>query len=423
MRPVGTALFSEDLWSTLELSESQFDAQVTRLESEVIGLRRHLHAHPEPSGEERETSQFIARHLSQAGLEPRLCKNGIGVVADQTIGEPSAECPLIAIRGDIDALRMPDDKQVEYRSRHPDLNHACGHDGHMAILLGAALSAARMNGADADDHAKGLRLRYVFQPAEETSEGAAWMVDQGALEGVDAILGLHVDPEKEVGTVGIRYGVLTAYCDDVEIEILGRGGHAARPHHTIDPIATAAHLLNSLYGFLPRSVDSRNPSVLTIGRIRGGGSPNVISERVELGGTLRTTDTTTRETLMQRVRSICSGIEHNSGATINVRFTKPLPAVNNHPRIAAALEAASRRVLGPENVGLIDRPSMGGEDFAVYLDHVPGALLRLGCGKPGVTSPFLHSPIFDIDERALGLGTRILMRAAWLLALESPASD
>jgi amidohydrolase len=178
-------------------------------------------------------------------------------------------------------------------------------------------------------------------------------------------------------------------------------------------------LINSLYGLMPRSIDSRNPAVLTIGKIEGGNAANVISERVLLAGSLRTTDGLSRETLMQRVRSICTGIEHNTGAAVRVQFSKPLPGVDNHPRITAALEAAGRRVVGPENVSLIDRPSMGGEDFAVYLAHVPGAMFRLGCGQAGVDNPFLHSPRFDIDERALVLGARILVRAAWLLALNS----
>ncbi|MBW3539381.1 MAG: amidohydrolase, partial [Planctomycetes bacterium] len=263
---------------------------------------------------------------------------------------------------------------------------------------------------------EGVRLRLLFQPAEESSEGARWLVDQGALEGVSAIVALHVDPEHPVGTAGIRYGVLTAYCDEMEIVVEGRGGHAARPHHTIDPVAAAAHLVGALYEFLPRRVDSRSAFVFTIGRISGGDAPNVIPERVEMVGTLRNVGRANREALQREVLRICAGAELSSGAKVRVRFFNPLEAVVNHPAVTAALEEAAGRVVGPENVYPIELPSMGGEDFSVYLERVPGAMLRLGCAAPQGESAFLHSPRFDLDERALALGTRILLRAALLLA-------
>lgn len=414
----GFGPFSDEILKSIENWESQFDAQIAGLEAMQVELRRHLHAHPEPSGEEVETSRFIAGQLAEAGLEPQICRAGLGVVADVTVGNPPAGAPLVAVRSDIDALRLFDEKHVDYASQNPGIAHACGHDAHATIVLGTALAAARVNGAiRGGDHSSGARLRCLFQPAEETSQGAVWLVEQGVLEGVDAILGLHVDPERPVGQVGIRYGVLTAHCDEVEIVVEGHGGHAARPHHTVDPVAAAAHLVSTLYEFLPRAIDSRNPSVFTVGRISGGYAPNVIPERVELGGSLRTTDLESQETLKRRVSEICQATETNSGAQVRVRFHSPLKAVVNHPRIAAALEEASRRVVGPENVKLIDRPSMGGEDFAVYLDYVPGALVRLGCAEPGTKAPFLHSSRFDIDERALALGTRIVVRAALMLSI------
>jgi len=240
------------------------------------------------------------------------------------------------------------------------------------------------------------------------------------MDGVDAILGLHVDPERIVGKVGIRYGVLTANCDEVVIVVGGHGGHAARPHHTLDPIAASAHLVSTLYEFLPRSVDARNASVFTVGKIEGGYAPNVIPESVEMHGTLRTTDAESRQLLQQRIRDICSGVEQSSGTRVEVRFQQPLKSVDNHPRIAAALEEASLAVVGRENIDLIDQPSMGGEDFSVYLDHAPGALLRLGCADPADDSPpFLHSSLFDVDERAIALGARVLLRAAFLLGTPS----
>ena len=399
---------------------TDLDGCIAELETALIEVRRHLHAHPEPSGEEVRTTEYLAQQLADAGWEPRVYRNGIGVSADVILGEPSDETPLIAVRADTDALRMPDEKAVEYRSQYEGLNHACGHDAHAAMVLGLALvGAALRRRGEAESLASsdgGVRLRLIFQPAEETSQGARWMVEQDVLNGVTAILGIHVDPERLAGQVGIRYGALTANCDEVAFVVNGHGGHAARPHHTIDSVAAAAQLVGALYQFLPRSVDSRQPSVFTIGEIKGGYAPNVIPERVELRGSLRTTDPHVRETLKRRIGDIVDGIEEVSGARVRYEFLNPLKAVHNDPQIASTLEEAAKRVVGKENVALIDRPSMGGEDFSVYLENVPGAMLRLGCSPPGVEPPlFLHSQKFDLDERVLILGTRILFRAAVLL--------
>ncbi len=401
----------------------RFDDRIAELESRLVGIRRHIHAHPEPSCQETKTSQFLARQLSEAGLSATVCRDGIGVVADTELGPVDESTPLIAIRADIDALRMSDEKDVDYKSQNAGINHACGHDAHSTMTLGVALAAAALKTqltGDRSGEASDLpaRLRFLFQPAEETSVGAKSMVAQNVLDGVDGILALHVDPERPVGQVGIRYGVLTANCDDVSISIDGHGGHGARPHHSVDPIAAAVQMVNALYKFLPRAVDSRSPSVFTIGQINGGYAPNVIPARVELRGTLRTTDDISRETLKRRVREIAGGIETVSGTSIGLDFGNSVKSVNNHPLATAALEAASRSILGADNIVIIDRPSMGGEDFSAYLDHVPGALLRLGCAPPGAKdSPFLHSPVFDVDERCLVLGTRILIRAALLFSV------
>lgn len=396
------------------ISESRIDQVIAGLEGGLVEARRYLHAHPEPSGQEIETSKYIARRLEDVGLVPRVFRDGLGVAADLTLGRPDPDAPLVAIRADIDALKMADEKAVEYASLHPGVAHACGHDAHTAIALGAAWTGAALKQEVATGNpAFALRLRFVFQPAEETSQGAAWLVEQGVLDGVDAILALHVDPERKAGQVGIRYGVLTANCDEVDFLIEGHGGHGARPHHTTDPVAAAAQLINSLYQLLPRSVDSRDPSVFSIGQINGGYAPNVIPERVVLRGSLRTTHAASRETIVRRISDIARGVGEASLARITTTYRSPLKAVHNDARVTAVLEEVSRRVVGSENVTLIDRPSMGGEDFSAYLEHVPGAMLRLGCAAPELASPpFLHSSHFDLDERALALGTRILVRTA-----------
>lgn len=397
--------------------EEALDEQIARLESRQIEVRRHLHAHPEPSREEIETSRYVAECLASVGLDARIARDGLGVIADCRLGHCDDEAPRIAIRADLDALRIQDAKQTSYASQHPGLCHACGHDAHTAIVLGAAMCCAGLNEVcDGSDDAPAARLRFIFQPAEESADGARWMVEQGAVDDVDAILAVHVDPERQLGTVGIRYGTLTANCDEIGIVVEGKGGHSARPHHTRDPIAAAAHLITSLYQFLPRSVDSRNPSVFSVGKLAGGSLPNVIPDKVEILGSLRTTDDPTRSRLKNRIEEIVHGAKETSGAAIHLRFFESIDAVYNDPRVTAALEESSRRVLGGENIQYIDHASMGGEDFSAYLSRVPGAMLRLGCAPPGFTAPFLHAPDFDIDERTLAVGTRIIMRAALLLA-------
>ena len=394
--------------------ETRLDVLISGLEPRLVEIRRYLHAHPEPSGEEIETSKFIATTLEEAGLEPRVCRDGLGVVVDLRIGEPSASTPLVAIRVDIDGLRMLDEKAVPYKSQNVGVSHSCGHDAHTAIALGVALAGAGLRDELAGEPFDSAAfLRFLFQPAEETAEGARWLVDQDVLAGVEAIMTLHVDPERPLGQVGLRTGVVTANCDDIGILVEGHGGHAARPHHTIDPVAAAAQLVGALYQYLPRSVDSRSPSVFTVGQINGGFAPNVIPERVELRGSLRTIDARSREILKRRITEIAGGIEEVSHTRIRVQFRRPLRAVNNDRRLTAAFEEASRHVVGGMNVRMIDRPSMGSEDFSVYLEHVPGALLRLGCAAVGDdAAPGLHSAVFDIDERAISVGARILARAA-----------
>ncbi len=401
-----------------------FEEELKQLSDRQIQIRRHLHVHPELSGAEMETTKFIAAQLRDAGFQPVICRNDAeqetGAFADLVLGNPAPDSPLIALRSDIDALPLLDAKTVEYRSQNPGATHACGHDGHSAIVLGAGLAAAGLRREEllSEDVGEdfGLRLRLIFQPAEETSQGADWLVAQGAMQGVDAILGLHVDPERAAGRAGIRYGVLTANCDDVEIRVEGRGGHAARPHHSLDPIATASHLVGALYEFLPRRVDSRSPAVLTFGSIHGGTTGNVIPESVQLQGTLRTTDPFSRETMKIEIDRICSGVALSTSTRIHCEFSSPLGAVVNDPRVTAMLEQSAQVVLGEDNVETITLPSMGGEDFSAYLNYAPGAMLRLGCRAPGKETHFLHSPLFDLDERILAWGSRILFRTALSLA-------
>lgn len=392
----------------LESSFEALDRELERLRPALVSIRRRLHAMPEPSGEEYQTSVFLHSLLRDHGLRVHLGPHGRGVIADPP--EPTG-LPYLALRADIDALRLQDAKDVPYSSTVPHVMHACGHDAHTAVVCGAALALQAVSGGRPEFR----RWRAVFQPEEETGRGALAMLGAGALDGAGGILAAHVDPSRPAGRVGVRAGVLTANCDDFRIVVTGRGGHAARPHESIDPISAATQLVTALYQNLPRSTDSQDPVVITIGRLRAGDSPNVIPEEAEICGTLRTLSPGVRAASVERVRRIAEGLAAMTGAGIGVEFHAGSPSVRNDPDLTELVRLAARDLLGPDKVDEIERPSMGGEDFAHYQGVTPGSLFRLGCA-PQTTSPSLHSPEFDVDERALTIGAGILGRAAILWA-------
>lgn len=386
------------------------DAHLEGLAEDLRAIRRHLHAHPEPSREELNTTRFLASRLDGAGIPYRVIASGRGIVAGPALHD---EARGVALRADMDALRIADEKQVAYRSIRAGVMHACGHDAHSTMVLGAALAleAARPSWPWP------VPWRALFQPAEEVAEGAAEMVAEGAVDGISAIVALHVAPDLPVGRVGVRLGVMTAFCQEIDVIVRGEGGHAARPHLAIDPIAAAAQFLTLIYQSLPRSVDSRDPSVVTFGAIAGGTSGNVIPDKVVLRGTLRTMGKATATRLRDRLTLIALGVEQATGARIELSFGHETDAVVNDPAVTDKCIHAAEDVVGRDGVERLALPSMGGEDFSGYLDRVPGCLLRLGvAGHEGW--PALHSPEFDIDERALVLGARILARSAVLLAAE-----
>jgi amidohydrolase len=372
-------------------------------------VRRHLHVHPEPSREEFATTRFLAAHLEEAGMPVRIAPSGRGLIAGR---ESPGSGPSVAMRADMDALRMQDAKAQPYRSSRPGVMHACGHDAHSAMLMAASLALWTQSGA----LPQSTVWRAIFQPAEEVGEGAREMIAAGAVENVGSIVALHVDPDLAVGRVGFRTGVLTAACQELHVTIKGMGGHAARPHLSIDPIGVAVQFISSVYQFVPRSVDSRDPVVVTFGRIEGGTSANVIPEQVELMGTVRTLSGRAAAQVEEKIRHIAQGLSGASRASIDVRFHRGTDAVDNDARVTSVCVQAAREVVGVANVGEIPLPSMGGEDFSSYLDHAPGCLLRLGVAAPDAPRHFLHSPLFDLDERALAIGAKLLARSVVLLA-------
>jgi amidohydrolase len=385
------------------------DDYITEAADELVGLRRHLHAHPEPSGSELETSLLLYQRLDAAGLQVRMGPDGCGVIADN----PSPNgAPRVAIRGDIDALRIHDDKQVSYRSTRDGVMHACGHDAHAAIVTHAATALRRMEREGKAPWP--LHWRAILQPAEETATGARAMIAAGALEDVSSIFALHVDPTRRAGEIGLRTGAFTAHCDAIHITVRGRGGHGARPHESRDPIAAAAQLISTLYQFVPRANDSLDATVLSFGRIAGGENPNVIPEQVEVEGTLRTLESAVRSQTLEQIQQVTRGVEEITGTKIDVQFGPSIPAVHNDVEAARLLSDAAADVFGGAVVRHIPRPSMGSEDFACYLEQCPGAMFRLGVARDLAAITPLHTPTFDLDENALQLGAKILARAVVL---------
>ena len=391
----------------------RIDQIVDKHFDKLVALRRHLHAHPEPSGEELETSLKVYQLLGDAGVSVRMGPEGRGVLADS---QDQSAGKRIALRGDIDALPIADEKQASYCSTRDGVMHACGHDAHTTCLVGALLALHQL--AEEESLPCPVTWRGIFQPSEETATGAAEMVAAGVAEGVDTFLGLHVDPRLETGTIAIRPGVLTAFAEMLRIDVHGSGGHAARPHESRDPIAAAAQLISTIYQYIPRSTDSQETVVVSIGQITGGSTANVIPETVTLRGTVRTLDPAIRTRTLDTLHHLCNGVSEITGTRIDLSVEVSLPSVDNDPRLVTLVEREAGDLLGEENVRLLPRPSMGSEDFAVFGERAPLAMFRLGCSAdpPG---PGLHTSCFDIDERCLAVGAKLLARSAVVTSLES----
>lgn len=381
-----------------------------------IAYRRERHSNPEPSGEELATSRSIRTRLASLGIDANVCSRGVGVVGDLHVGSAGPKHPAIAIRADIDALKMPDRKTVPYASIQEGLAHACGHDVHTTVVLGVAQTLCHLKSEAI--LSQDARFRFLFQAAEETGDGAQWMVDDGYIENVSSILGLHVEPNLPVGEIGVRYGVLTAAVDEVHLHVQGQGGHTARPHSTTDPIQCATMLVSHLYQTLPRKVDVRDASVFSVGVFHGGHATNVIPDEVKISGTLRTTSRESREELLQTIQQTAHHFAQLTGNQIHMTLGHTLKSVTNTENETRAIELAGQDVLGDSAVHRLDRPSMGGEDFGVYTEHIRGSQFRLGCAT-SLPWPHLHSQVFDVDEKCMAIAIKTLSRAAISLSLNS----
>lgn len=393
--------------------DSDVAAEVDRLAKsyadELIAFRRDLHTHPEPGREEFRTTRAVTDRLQAAGLSPVGLPIGTGLLCD--IDQPGLRPGRVALRADLDALRVVDEKDVPYRSTRPGVCHACGHDAHTAIVLGAGLVLAEL--AAARMLRQGVRL--VFQPAEEIIPGGALdVIAADGLDGVEQIFGLHCDPRLEVGTVGLRAGPITSAADSVHVRLTGPGGHTARPHLSADLVHALSTLVSQLPLALSRRVDPRAGLTLVWGRIHAGAAANAIPMEGEAEGTLRCLDASVWESAAELVPGLAHQIVAPYGVTVQAEVHRGVPPVVNDPSAVAVLRDAVESTMGRGAVGTTEQ-SLGGEDFAWYLTKARGALARLGVRPAGNTQPYdIHQGTFDIDEHAIPVGVRTLVAAALL---------
>jgi amidohydrolase len=379
----------------------------------LIDIRRHLHQYPELSGQEYQTSAYVAGVLSSCGLhaEENIGKTGVMANLEGT----GQDDRILAIRTDMDALPLNELTRLLYASKKTGVMHACGHDLHTTLGLGTAMVLSQL-----ENKLPG-KVKFLFQPAEEIAQGAKWLVQEGVMKGVNHILGVHVFPSILAGKIGIRYGALTAAADDLEIYIYGESGHGARPHEAIDAIWIASQVITSLQQAISRTQNPLRPIVLTIGQITGGKAPNIIADQVRLAGTVRSLHPETHQNLPTWIEQIVSNVCQTYGAKYEINYSSLVPAVHNDPDLTKLVEQAGREMLGEQAIEILPEPSLGAEDFAMYLNHAPGMMFRLGVGYEDQTNYPLHHPKFCINEDAIATGVLTLAYSAYKYFLTKPA--
>ena len=385
-------------------SATTLDAFLDAHGEELVAFRRRLHAHPELSWAEHETTAAVRARLEVAGAAVAPLATETGLQVD--LGEGPG--PTILLRADIDALPLDDQKEVPYRSTVPGVCHACGHDVHTTILLGAGLALQQILGPEHPG-----RVRLLFQPAEESMPGGAEALYRTAvLDDVDVAYALHCDPSLEVGQVGLRSGPITSAADRVVIRLSGPGGHTARPHLTSDLVHIAGRLITDLPAGLTKLTDSRDAVTMVFGQVHAGHAPNVIPTRAELAGTLRVRGRASWDSVQEIVESLVEATITPFGAAYELDYQRGSPPVDNDPQATAVLRAATHAALGRE-AGVPTQQSVGNEDFSWLLERVPGAYGRLGVRPVGAPRwADLHAGGFDIDEGAIPAGVRLLVHTA-----------
>jgi amidohydrolase len=378
--------------------------------TEVIELRRYLHANPELSYQEFNTAKYVAGQLKNFGLSP---KEGIATtgVAVEIAGKNPAK-KTVALRADMDALPIHEANDVPYKSKVPGVMHACGHDVHTSSLLGTAKILHAIK-----DQFEGT-VRLIFQPGEEKNPGgASYMIRDGVLKDPQpsGIIGQHVFPLLSVGKVGFREGMYMASCDEIYLKVIGRGGHGAAPDLCIDPILIASHIIIALQQVISRNASPKQPTVLTFGKISGEGATNIIPNEVNIAGTFRAMNEEWRESALQKIKKMAESIADGMGGKCEVDISRGYPFLKNNPELTQRIRNAAEAYVGKENVVDLDI-TLGAEDFAYYSQVIPASFYRLGTKneKKGIVS-YVHTPTFDIDEDALKLGPGLM---AWMAIQE-----
>ena len=366
-----------------------------KIEPRLIEIRRHIHAHPELSGQEYQTAAYVSGVVSSCGFHVQEMIGKTGVVAELAGQNPER---VLAIRTDMDALPIAERAEVPFASKNLGMMHACGHDVHTTVGLGTAMVLAEL----------GLsfpgKTRFLFQPAEETAQGAKWMVEDGVMQNVEAVLGVHVFPTIMAGKIGLRQGALTSAADDLEIKIFGESGHGARPHEATDAIWIASQVITALQQGISRTLNPLHPVVITIGKIAGGRASNVIADHVEMQGTVRSLHPDVHAQLPNWIENIVAGVCKTYGATYEVNYQRRVSSVMNETGLTQLVADCAKAALGESEVEWIDEPSLGAEDFAIYTDKAPGMMFRLGVGFTDRPNYPLHHPRFDVDETAIKAG-------------------
>jgi amidohydrolase len=378
---------------------------IDEINERIIEIRHDLHKHPELSGQEEHTKYLAKGILEANGYKIKESEEHHGLIADLIVDESAK---TVAIRADMDALPIQEQTGKPYASRVDGIMHACGHDSHTAIALGAAIAMAT--------HKEELpgNIRFIFQPSEESKEGGSVdMIEDGALKGVSAIFGLHAYPYLDSGKIGYKYGVMLASADIFTIEVFGKAAHGARPHEGVDAILVTSMIVNSLNHIVSRRIDPLHPAVISLGTISGGTASNIICDHVLLKGTVRTINEGVRKNIPTMMESSIQGVCTSMGATYNFDYTFGQPELINHDAMVDIIIAEAKEIIGDENcIDLVD-PVMGGEDFSEYLQIVPGAFFRLGTGnEEKQTTVPQHNSRFDVDDDALQVGMKIMSASA-----------
>ncbi|SNT16937.1 amidohydrolase [Micrococcales bacterium KH10] len=381
------------------------------LEAELIEFRRDLHAHPELARTESRTTRRIAERLSEAGLQPRLLR-GTGLICD--IGEIKAGARRVALRADLDALPIAEATGLPFASRNTGISHACGHDVHATVVLGAGLVLARL--AERDMLTRPVRL--IFQPAEEVMPGGALdVIEQGVLEGVGRAYAVHCDPRFDVGIVGSRIGAITSASDQVTVTVSSTGGHTSRPHLTGDVVYAIGEIITQVPAIIGRRLDPRSGVNLTWGMVEAGNTANAIPTHGIVKGTLRCLDEKAWHAAGDLVDDVVRQVAGPFGVTTEVSHVRGVPPVVNQESAVARIDMAARQMLGDDSVRLTEQ-SLGGEDFAWILNSVGGAMVRLGVHTPGGKRYDIHQSDLIIDERAIAIGVKLLSRTVTLTSPE-----